>query len=93
MDAVRRRHPELRQVACFDTAFHQTMPAEAYSYAIDDDVAARARHRLRAARDVDDSVSELHIVGGLHPKLLVDYYEELFRALKKRFPRIRFAPQ
>ncbi len=41
-----------------------------------------------AARDVDESVSELHIVAGLHPKLLVDYYEELFRALKKRFPWI-----
>jgi aminodeoxyfutalosine synthase len=41
-----------------------------------------------AARDVDESVSELHIVGGLHPKLLVDYYEELFRALKRAFPWI-----
>jgi len=41
-----------------------------------------------AARDVDESVSELHIVGGLHPKFLVDYYEELFRALKRRFPWI-----
>jgi aminodeoxyfutalosine synthase len=41
-----------------------------------------------AARDVDESVSELHIVGGLHPKLLVDYYEDLFRALKLRFPWI-----
>jgi aminodeoxyfutalosine synthase len=41
-----------------------------------------------AARDVDESVSELHIVGGLHPKLLVDYYEDLFRALKRRFPWI-----
>ena len=39
-----------------------------------------------AARDVDQSVSELHIVGGLHPKLLVEYYEDLFRALKQRFP-------
>jgi aminodeoxyfutalosine synthase len=39
-----------------------------------------------AARDVDESVSELHIVGGLHPKLLVGYYEDLFRALKDRFP-------
>jgi aminodeoxyfutalosine synthase len=39
-----------------------------------------------AARDVDESVSELHIVGGLHPKLKVEYYEELFRALKHRFP-------
>ena len=41
-----------------------------------------------AARDLDESVSELHIVGGLHPKLLVDYYEDLFRALKQRFPWI-----
>ena len=41
-----------------------------------------------AARDVDESVSELHIVGGLHPKLLVDYYEDLFHALKQRFPWI-----
>ena len=41
-----------------------------------------------AARDVDESVSELHIVGGLHPKLLVGYYENLFRTLKRRFPWI-----
>jgi len=41
-----------------------------------------------AARDVDESVCELHIVGGLHPKLLIDYYEELFHALKRRFPWI-----
>ena len=26
IEAFRRRHPELRQVACFDTAFHRTMP-------------------------------------------------------------------
>jgi aminodeoxyfutalosine synthase len=41
-----------------------------------------------AARDLDESVSELHIVGGLHPKLLIGYYEELFGALKKNFPWI-----
>jgi aminodeoxyfutalosine synthase len=41
-----------------------------------------------AARDVDETVSELHIVGGLHPKLRVEYYEGLFRALKRRFPWI-----
>ena len=39
-----------------------------------------------AARDLDESVSELHIVGGLHPQLKVEYYEELFRCLKHRFP-------
>ena len=41
-----------------------------------------------AAQDVDETVSELHIVGGLHPKLRVEYYEELFKALKLRFPWI-----
>jgi aminodeoxyfutalosine synthase len=39
-----------------------------------------------AARDVTEAVTEVHIVGGLHPKLGVDYYEALFRALKARFP-------
>ncbi len=39
-----------------------------------------------AARDVDEAVTELHIVGGLHPKLGVEYYEALFGALKARFP-------
>jgi aminodeoxyfutalosine synthase len=39
-----------------------------------------------AARDVTESVTELHVVGGLHPKLGVDYYEALFAALKRRFP-------
>ncbi len=41
-----------------------------------------------AERDVDETVSELHIVGGLHPKLKIDYFEELFGALKRRFPWI-----
>jgi aminodeoxyfutalosine synthase len=38
--------------------------------------------------DLDESVTELHIVGGLHPRLKLEYYEELFRALKARFPWI-----
>ena len=39
-----------------------------------------------AARDMSPAVTELHVVGGLHPKLGVDYFEALFRALKGRFP-------
>jgi len=39
----------------------------------------------KAAEDLDSSVGELHIVGGLDPRLNLTYYEELFRALKKRF--------
>ncbi len=29
IEAIRKRHPKLPQVACFDTAFHRTMPAVA----------------------------------------------------------------
>lgn len=34
MGAVRRRHPEVRQVVCFDTAFHRTLPRVARLLAI-----------------------------------------------------------
>lgn len=37
--------PGVPNVAVFDTAFHQTMPPEAYTYAIDRDVASA--HRIR----------------------------------------------
>ena len=37
--AAREMFPEVPHVAVFDTAFHQTMPERAYSYAIDAEVA------------------------------------------------------
>ena len=37
--AAREAFPDLPQVAVFDTAFHQTLPPEAYTYAIDPKVA------------------------------------------------------
>lgn len=43
--AARAGFPDVPHVAVFDTAFHQTMPAEAYTYAIDRETAAR--HRIR----------------------------------------------
>jgi aminodeoxyfutalosine synthase len=52
-----------------------------WTYSVDEAVAV-------AERDVDETVSELHIVGGLHPELKVEYFEELFIALKRRFPWI-----
>lgn len=39
IEAARVAFPHLPHVAIFDTAFHQTMPAAAYTYAIDRDVA------------------------------------------------------
>jgi acetate kinase len=38
---TRTARPDLPQVAIFDTAFHATLPAAAYTYAIDSDLAAR----------------------------------------------------
>lgn len=34
IQTLRQTHPELRQVAIFDTAFHQTLPEKAYRYAL-----------------------------------------------------------
>ncbi|HSJ32156.1 MAG TPA: aminofutalosine synthase MqnE [Longimicrobiales bacterium] len=36
----------------------------------------------------DTPVREFHIVGGLHPKLRVSYYEDLIRGLKERHPGV-----
>ncbi|QIK63945.1 acetate kinase [Leucobacter viscericola] len=43
--AARAAFPEVPHVAVFDTAFHQSIPAEAYTYAIDTTVAAE--HGIR----------------------------------------------
>ncbi|MFT3797069.1 acetate/propionate family kinase [Microbacterium sp.] len=40
--AARAGFPDVPHVAVFDTAFHQSMPAAAYTYAIDKDVAQRS---------------------------------------------------
>lgn len=42
---ARSAYPDLPQVAVFDTAFHQTMPPAAYTYAIDAQLSAT--HRIR----------------------------------------------
>ena len=39
-----------------------------------------------AARD--NPTREFHIVGGLHPKLRLEYYVDMFRGLKQRHPQV-----
>ena len=43
--AAERAFPDVPHVAIFDTAFHQTLPPAAYTYAIDRELAAK--HRVR----------------------------------------------
>ncbi|MCS5713795.1 acetate kinase [Herbiconiux sp. CPCC 205716] len=45
IDAAQKAFPSVPQVAVFDTAFHQTLPPAAYTYAIDASLAERQRIR------------------------------------------------
>ena len=42
----------------------------------------------KAVREAPPGLTELHIVGGLHPSLPFDYYLEMLRGLKARLPRV-----
>jgi aminodeoxyfutalosine synthase len=51
----------------------------AYTFALDEIFA-------RAAQGASEGATEFHIVGGLHPDLPFEYYLDLIRGLKQRFP-------
>ncbi|MDP8979236.1 MAG: aminofutalosine synthase MqnE [Acidobacteriota bacterium] len=42
----------------------------------------------RAGEGWSEAVTEFHIVGGLHPELTLDWYCEMLRGLKERFPEV-----
>jgi aminodeoxyfutalosine synthase len=42
----------------------------------------------RAGHGVSDAVTEFHIVGGLHPELTLDWYCQMLRGLKERYPQV-----
>jgi len=41
-----------------------------------------------AAQGWSEAVTEFHIVGGLHPELTLDWYCDMLRGLKERFPKV-----
>src|SRR5262245_15478003 len=41
-----------------------------------------------AGRGWTESATEFHIVGGLHPELTLDWYCEMLRGLKQRYPQV-----
>ncbi|MEM2062374.1 MAG: hypothetical protein QXJ61_01845, partial [Candidatus Nitrosocaldus sp.] len=51
---------------------------DAYTLSIEDMV-------KRAGEGVMMGANELHIVGGFHPRLGLEYYEQMIRAIKSRF--------
>lgn len=46
-------------------------------------------YRTKIAETLELGGDQLLLQGGLHPQLGVEYYEELFRTLKKEFPSVR----
>ena len=75
IEIARRKFPTLKQVAVFDTAFHQTLPAKAFMYAVPYEL--YERHRVRrygfhgtshafvaeeAAQRLDKPLEELQLV-------------------------------
>ena len=42
----------------------------------------------KAGEGYTEAVTEFHIVGGLHPELTLDWYCEMLRGLKQRFPKV-----
>ena len=41
-----------------------------------------------AGHGYSEAVTEFHIVGGLHPELTLDWYCDMLRGLKQRFPQV-----
>src|ERR1041385_2311424 len=42
----------------------------------------------KAGEGYSEAVTEFHIVGGLHPELALDWYCQMLRGLKQRFPQV-----
>ncbi len=70
------------RATCTFCSYARTPKEEgAYTMSLDE-----AFHEASMARDTP--VREFHIVGGLHPKLRISYYEDLIRGLKERHPGV-----
>ncbi len=77
------RHMNYTNVCVSDCAFcgfyRRIKDPEAYEWSVQECVDVAAKAYKEGAR-------ELHIVGGLHPRLQFDYYSSLLSELKKNFP-------
>src|SRR5262249_12758264 len=77
------RHLNYTNVCISDCAFcgfyRRVRHPEAYEWSVEECVEIARKAYSEGAR-------EIHIVGGLHPRLQFDYYSSLLRELKRNFP-------
>ncbi len=70
------------RATCTFCSFART-PKEDGAYTMSLEEAFHEADRVR-----ETPIREFHIVGGLHPKLRLSYYEDLIRGLKARYPGV-----
>jgi aminodeoxyfutalosine synthase len=70
------------RATCTFCSFART-PKEEGAYTMSLEEAFAEADRVR-----ETPIREFHIVGGLHPRLRLSYYEELIRGLKQRYPGV-----
>jgi aminodeoxyfutalosine synthase len=70
------------RATCTFCSFART-PKEDGAYTMTLEEAFAEADRIR-----ETPIREFHIVGGLHPKLRLSYYEDLLRGLKERYPGV-----
>jgi aminodeoxyfutalosine synthase len=77
------RHMNYTNVCISDCAFcgfyKRVRDPEAYEWSVEECVEI-------ARKAYEEGARELHIVGGLHPRLQFDYYSDLLSQLKRNFP-------
>jgi aminodeoxyfutalosine synthase len=82
---VRNMHLNYTNVCVFDCSFcsfyRKEGAAGAWEMDLDTVFAYAAKARF-------DRLNEIHIVGGVHPKLPFSYYLEMLRGLKERYPEL-----
>ena len=80
------RHLNYTNVCISDCAFcgfyRRVRHPEAYEWSVEECIEI-------ARKAYEEGARELHIVGGLHPRLQFDYYSSLLSDLKRNFPDMR----
>src|SRR4029078_9263978 len=69
--------------SCPLCAFYRKGDEYAASTLSTEQISTRARIAIK-----EMGATELHIVGGFHPTLDIDYYENMFKAIKNEFPNV-----
>jgi aminodeoxyfutalosine synthase len=82
---IRNLHLNYTNVCVFDCTFCSFFRKEGAEGAWEMDLDAVFRY---AAKTKFEKLDEVHIVGGVHPKLPYRYYTEMLRGLKERYPKV-----